>query len=159
MTPPGSGIAKTMSDQRASFMRSSNGKSNKVANIRVVNSMETVSTQSNVSPSGSDSSTSTVRSRISGSRFIKFFGCTAGVTVRRCARCSGGSMAMNADVSDPTAPRSAVGTPNVMPLADENVCQSASAAFISSPLVTDQYLPAVSISLKWTGSSFRSRSK
>ena len=37
----------------------------------VVSSIETMSTQSNVSPSGSDSSTSTVRSRISGSTFLR----------------------------------------------------------------------------------------
>ena len=46
-----------------------------------------------------------------------------------------------------------------MPLADEKVCQSPSTALMSSPFVTDQYRPAVSISLKWIGSSLRRRSK
>ena len=54
-----------MSDHSVSLLRSSQGKSNSVASIFVVRSRLTSLTQSNDSFSGSESSTSMVRSRIS----------------------------------------------------------------------------------------------
>ena len=50
---PDSGVAVATSDQRVSFRRSSQGKSNRVASIWVVSSMDTLSTQLKVSPMGS----------------------------------------------------------------------------------------------------------
>ena len=81
--PPGCGIAKVMSDQRVSFLRSSNGKSKRVASIMVVNSIDTVSTQSNGVSSGKLSSTCWVLDRIKGSRLARFLGATTPVTVLR----------------------------------------------------------------------------
>jgi hypothetical protein len=97
-----------------------------------------VSTQSNVSPSGSESRTSTVRSRIIGSTFWRLRGCTDGVTVRRWSRCSGGSIAMNVMMRSSCGGSRATGMPSVMPAALEYVCQSVSTALMSWYLVTDQ---------------------
>jgi len=53
------------SDHLVSRRRSSQGKSNRMASIPVVSSIETLSTQSKVSPTGRLSSSSTVRRRMS----------------------------------------------------------------------------------------------
>ena len=91
-----------MSDHRVSFRRSSKGKSKSVASIMVVSSIETVSTQSNSSPSGNESKTLQVRSRINCSISANLGGATAGVTALRWSSCSGGSWAIN--VVMPNAP-------------------------------------------------------
>ena len=87
-------LAIATSDHQVSFMRSSQGKSNSVASIMLVRSIETRSTQSKVSLRGSASSTSDVRLRISGSKLARLDGATIGATVRRCAVCPGGSIRM-----------------------------------------------------------------
>ena len=92
---PASGAAVATSDQRVSLRRSSKGKSNKVASIWVVSSIETRSTQSKVSPIGSSSRTFAARSRMIGSISARLAGETIGLTTLRCASCLGGSMAMN----------------------------------------------------------------
>ena len=51
----------------------------------VVSSMDTVSTQSKGSPTGTVSSRSWVRLRISGSNSLSMLGATAGWTVLRCS--------------------------------------------------------------------------
>jgi len=83
------------SDHQVSSRRSSNGKSNSVASMRVVSSIETRSTQSKVSPRGRPSSTSAVRLRIRASKCARLAGATMGCTALRCSSCCGGSMAMN----------------------------------------------------------------
>ena len=93
-----SGPAVTMSDQNVSLRRSSNGKSKSVASICVVNSMETLSTQSNVSPSGRESRMRPARARMVPSRAERLRGATTGVTVARCTSCLGGSIAINIGV-------------------------------------------------------------
>ena len=90
-----SGFAVAQSDQWVSSRRSSSGKSNSVASISVVSSIDTRSTQSKVSPRGRSSSTRQVRSRISRSMFARFAGATIGLTARRWTSCFGGSIAMN----------------------------------------------------------------
>jgi hypothetical protein len=82
------------SDQWVSLRRSSKGKSNRVASIWVVSSMDTRSTQSKVSPTGRASRIRAARSRMIGSRVIRLCGLTMGLTVLRWASCLGGSMAM-----------------------------------------------------------------
>ena len=90
-----SSMSPAQSDQVVSLRRSSHGKSNSIASIPVVSSIDTRSTQSNVPPSGSSSRTSPVRRRISTDmRFISA-GVKTGATVRRCSVCLGRSMAMN----------------------------------------------------------------
>jgi hypothetical protein len=82
-----------MSDQRVSLRRSSNGKSNRVASIWVVSSIDTP-----VDPVEGLADGQVVedrrRSRISGSSFARLRGATTGATVLRCWSCLGGSMAM-----------------------------------------------------------------
>ncbi len=137
--PPGSGTAKTMSDQRVSIRRSSIGKSNSVASSSVVSSMETVSTQSNVSPSGSESSTFAVRSRIIGSRLRRLLGAETPRTVLRCSVCFGGSIAMNVRIRSNSSSFAGPGrSPNEMPPAEENVSQLPSVARTSSYFMRDQ---------------------
>jgi hypothetical protein len=58
-------------DQWVKVRRSSNGKSNNVDNICVVNSIETQSTQSNTSPRGRPSRMRIARSRIVSDIFAK----------------------------------------------------------------------------------------
>ena len=87
--PPLIGIAVATSDQRVSLRRSSNGKSNRVASIWVVSSMETRSTQSNVSPMGRASRIFAARSRMIGSICIRLAGDTMGLTALRCTSCLG----------------------------------------------------------------------
>ena len=87
-------LAMATSDHQVSLRRSSNGKSKSVASIIVVSSTETRSTQSNVSPRGSPSSTRAVRSRMVPSRWFRFSVATIGATTRRCWVCLGGSMRM-----------------------------------------------------------------
>ncbi len=101
-----------------------------------------------------------MRSRISGSTLRRLLGADTLRTVLRCSVCSGGSMAMNETTR--RSGSSASGsrrTPRLMPGADENVFQSPSTSWTSSYFVIDQYRPAVSSSLKCTGSSARSRAK
>ena len=83
------------SDQVVRRWRSSHGKSNSLASIPVVSSIETFSTQSNGWPSGSESSTSAVRSRTSACIAATSAGPNEGATVRRWAVWRGGSIAMN----------------------------------------------------------------
>ena len=109
------------------------GKSKSVANSSVVSSTDTVSTQSNVSPSGSDSNTFTVRSRTSDSRLRTLPGAPIDRTVLRCAVCSGGSIEINGVIRWNIELFSGVGrSPSVMPFADEKFCQSPSMARTSS---------------------------
>ena len=76
-----------------SFRRSSKGKSNRVASILVVSSMETLSTQSKVTPSeGSASRISAACPRMTGSSNMRFLGDTTPVTASRCWSCLGGSI-------------------------------------------------------------------
>ena len=119
-TTPESSDEVARSDQRVSLRLSSKGKSNRVASMRVVSSMDTVFTQSKGSPSGRESSTSAVRSLINGSILARLLGATTPVTVLRCTSCTGGSMAMKLLVSSAPSGRSAsMARPRVMPLAEE----------------------------------------
>ncbi len=127
-----------------------------MASIRAVSSIDTVSTQSKVSPSGNESSTAAVRSRMIGSTFLRLLGADTDRTVLRCSVCSGGSIAMNGVTSCCACSNSSLGRfPSEMPCAEENVCQSPSTARTSSYLVIDQNRPAVSSSERCTGSSAR----
>ncbi len=138
-TPPGSGMANTTSDHRVSLRRSSSGKSKRAASIRVVSSIDTVSTQSKVSPSGSASSTAMVRSRMSGSMLRRLLGVDTDRTVLRCRVCSDGSMAMKVRTKSCMVRALELGgAPSVMPRAEENVAQSPLMARTSSYLVIDQ---------------------
>ena len=92
---PDSGPAVATSDQRVSLWRSSNGKSNRVASIWVVSSIDTRSTQSNVSPVGSESRILQTRWRMMPCMSARFLGATTGCTTLRCWSCFGRSMAMN----------------------------------------------------------------
>ncbi len=87
-------LAIATSDHQVSLARSCQGKSNSVASIMLVRSVETRSTQSKVSLRGSASSTSDVRLRISDSKLAMLEGATIGATVLRCAVWPGGSMRM-----------------------------------------------------------------
>ena len=71
------------SDQWVSLRRSACGKSNRVASIWVVSSIDTLSTQSNVSPIGSESSTSLVRRSVSARIRSISEGPKAGATVEK----------------------------------------------------------------------------
>ena len=90
---PGGVVATSL--HLVSLRRSSNGKSNSVANIWVVSSTDTRSTQSNDSSKGRLSKMAPARSRISPSSTARFLGATTLATVARCTSCFGGSMAMN----------------------------------------------------------------
>ena len=95
--------------------RSSNGKSNSVASICVVSSIETRSTQLNVSLRGRASRILPARSRMMGSSSTRRAGLTAGVTALRCSSCIGGSMAMN--IGGANSPGA---SPMTMSRSDEN---------------------------------------
>ena len=90
--PPVATLEVAKSDQAVSFRRSSNGKSKIVANICVVSSIETDSTQLNSSPTGSASKIAPALPRISGSNLARFMGATTPVTAFRCKSCFGGSI-------------------------------------------------------------------
>ena len=90
-----SGTEVATSDHQVSSLRSSKGKSNSVASICVVSSIDTRCTQLNSSLRGSSSSTLAVRARIVLSIDARLCGATIGLTARRCSSCLGGSMAMN----------------------------------------------------------------
>ena len=97
------------------------GKSKRVASIRVVSSIDTVSTQSKVSPSGRESSSSAVRSRIIGSMLRRLLGADTSRTVLRWSVWVGGSIAMNG-ASDCGGICSAVAIsliPRLMPFTEE----------------------------------------
>ena len=146
-TMPSSCPAVTTSDQRVSFRRSSNGKSNKVASIWVVSSMETVSTQSNVSPTGNASRIVPARSRIVDSSSLRFGGATTADTVARCSSCFGGSVEINIlkALGSACEFKSTRG-PNAMPWAEENRRWLVSIAIMSSNFVIDQKRPVRSCS-------------
>ena len=93
--PPSSGKVVITSDHQVSSLRSSSGKSNSVASISVVSSIETFSTQLKFWLRGRLSSTLAVRSRISDPMPARLPGATMGLTALRCSSCSGGSAAMN----------------------------------------------------------------
>ena len=127
------GTAVDTSDQRVSFLRSSKGNSNRVASMRVVSSIDTVSTQSKVSPIGNESRTSIVRSLIKGSMFARLLGATTGETVFRCTSCFGGSIAINISTSNaPSGSGASIGMPRVIPCCEEKFLWSISTALMSS---------------------------
>ncbi len=100
---------------QVSRRRSCSGKSNSVASISVVSSIDTLSTQLKVSLRGRLSSTWQVRSRISGSIVARLGGATIGVTALRCSSCTGGSIAMNILSFSPSG-----GSVSVMPPSDQS---------------------------------------
>ena len=96
-------LAIATSDQWVSLRRSTHGKSNSVASIMAVSSVDTRSTQSKVWLRGNPSSTAAVRCRIVASILARLEGATIGATVLRCAVCRGGSMRMKLGSSWPLA--------------------------------------------------------
>ncbi len=146
--------AVATSDQRVSLCRSSNGKSNSVASICVVSSMDTCFTQLKSSPTGSESRMLHTRSRISGSSADRFRGPATGATTLRCSSCFGGSMAMNMG-----SWKSSSSSSRVMPPSDEKIWWFMSTCLMSWYFVTDQYGPNSLSAVKCTGSSLRRRSK
>ena len=88
------GSAVETSDHRVSLRRSSQGKSNSVASICVVSSIDTRSTKLKVSLRGSASSTLAARSRIRTANSSRCVGVNIGDTVLRWALCRGWSIAM-----------------------------------------------------------------
>ena len=82
-TMPVPGEAVATSDHRVSLRRSSKGKSNRVANIWVVNSIETRSTQLKEVPTGRSSSILPARLRMVLSSFARLGGDTTPLTVAR----------------------------------------------------------------------------
>ena len=149
------GLVVAMSDQKVSLRRSSHGKSNSVASMPVVTSIDTRSTQSKVSPTGSSSRISMMRLRISGSRKVMLRGAATGCVTLRCASCLTPSMVMNPASSG----KSGSGSPSTMLRADEKISGCFSTVRTSSYFVTDQYGPNSLSGQRWTGSSFRRRSK
>ena len=125
-TIPLSSSPVATSDQRVSLRRSSKGKSKSVANICVVNSMETRSTQSNCSPTGRSSSTCWVRDRMVSSISLRLAGATEPCTVLRCSSCTGGSMAMNIGSG-----KSSSGSRMVIAGSEEKSCQLPSISIMS----------------------------
>ena len=83
-----------MSENRGSSRRSSNGKSNRVASIWLVSSIETLSTKSKVSPTGSSSRMAAARERISGSSPASAGVEKIGETARRWSSWRGASIEM-----------------------------------------------------------------
>ena len=148
----------TMSDQRVSLRRSSNGKSNSVASVIAVSSIETLSTQSN-----GFADRQGVEDRGRPARGSAAPCCAgwparrAGLTVLRCTSCLGGSMAMNMR-GPPPCPGPPNGLPSfawsaafgrhpsttawlggrVMPPSDENTWWLVSTAMMSLYWVIDQ---------------------
>ena len=119
--------------------RCSNGKSNSVASIWPVSSIDTLSTQSNASPRGKLSSVFWMRLRIRPSNFARFAGETIGCTILRCSSCLGWSMAMNIGSS-----RSPVRSRSVMPPKvdeEENALWFTSTETMSLYLLIDQKGP------------------
>ena len=148
--------AVATSDQKVSLRRSSKGKSKRVASIWVVSSMDTLSTQSKGSPMGRLSRVFWMRLRISGSIMCRFCGETIGLTVLRCMSCLGWSMAMNMG-----RVKSSSGSNRVIAGSEEKTPWLVSTAMMSLYLVTDQKGPCSwwPSGWRWTGSSFRRRSK
>src|SRR6185437_9108440 len=107
-------------------------KSNSVAKVMVVSSTETLSTQSNSSPIGSESRIFPARSRMMGARYSRLPGETIGLTTLRCASCLGGSIAMNIG-----SLKSSLGSTMVMDGSDEKSAWLVSTAMMSLYLVTD----------------------
>src|SRR6516165_713418 len=107
-------------DQRVSVRRSSNGKSNKVESICVVNSIETRSTQSNTSPRGSSCKMRIARSRIVEDIFARFGGTTIGddlallVVPRRIHRDETFLPVLQRDVFQRDAPKGGIGGIHLM---------------------------------------------
>ena len=94
-------LAMATSDQKVSLRRSACGKSNRVASIMAVSSVETRSAQSKTSLRGRPSSTAAVRCRIRPSMPARLEGEAIGATVLRCAVWRGGSMRMKLGNSSP----------------------------------------------------------
>ncbi len=85
-----------------------------VASICVVSSIDTVSTQLNVSPTGSESNIAAARLRIVDSSLARFIGATTPCTVCLCTSCFGGSILMKLGVV-----KSAGRSVSVMPKSEE----------------------------------------
>src|SRR5262249_39680235 len=115
------------------------GKSNSTASICVVNSMETVSTQSNTSPLGRLSKHSAERLRILIASWSRWVGVNIGATVLRCAECRGWSMAMKLSRRGSGATSRMVMPPSAA--AEENTAWLVSISMMSLYRVTDQYGP------------------
>ncbi len=128
--------ASSRSEHRGSRRRSSKGKSNRVASIWLVSSMETLSTKSKVSPTGSSSRILPARSRISGSMAAMLAVVNIGETTLRWASCTGGSSEMKLARSRGSLPSKMVMPP--ISESDENTWWAPSTATMSSYLVTDQ---------------------
>jgi hypothetical protein len=94
-------LAMATSDHQVSLRRSACGKSNSVASISAVSSVDTRSTQSKVWLRGRASRTAPVRRRIRPSMLARLDGATIGATVLRCAVWRGGSMRMKLGSSWP----------------------------------------------------------
>jgi hypothetical protein len=137
--------------------RSSNGKSTNVASIEVVSSMDTRSTQLNVSSRGRPSRMAPTRARIVSCKRARLPGATIGCTTLRCSSCFGGSIAMNIGSSSSTGRSRKVMPPKVE--AEENAAWFVSTRMMSLYFVTDQNGPSTSLSWKCTGSSRRKRAK
>jgi hypothetical protein len=116
--------------------RSSNGKSNSVASIEEVSSIDTRSTQLNTSPRGSPSRISLIRARTTCCSRARLAGATTGCTTLRCSSCFGGSMAMNIG-----SRRSSGRSISVIAPSDESTPWASSACMMSLYLVSDQYGP------------------
>ena len=130
---PLSGLAVATSDHRVSLRLSSHGKSNRVARVMVVSSIETLSTQSISSPTGRLSRMAPARSRMIGSSAARFGPATTGLTTLRWASCLGGSMAMNIG-----SWKSSSGSAMVIARSEENTAGLVSTAMMSLYRVTDQ---------------------
>ena len=98
--------------------------------------METRSTQSKVSPTGSSSRIFAARERIVPSSRSRFSGATIGLTTLRCLSCLGGSMAMNIGSRKSGRWLRSVMPPSVA--SEEKTWWLVSTAMMSLYLVTDQ---------------------
>ena len=129
----------------------------KVASIIDVNSIETCSTQLNVSFLGSLSSTMLVRVRIRSSIFARVTGLTVELTSRRCSSCSGGSMRMKLVRSMPFGASLIMMPPTSSD--EEKTLWFTSTWMMSLYFTTDQYGPYGLSLTRCTGASRRNRSK
>jgi hypothetical protein len=118
------------SDHQVSSRRSSNGKSNSVASISVVSSIDTLSTQSKGSLRGRLSSTRCRCARGSAAPlFARLAGATMVLTALRWSSCLGGSIAMNIGSRSPSGALNSVMPPCVQ--SDEN-----SAGWVSTNMMS-----------------------
>ena len=132
----GSEILSTVSDQWINFNRSSCGTSNKVANILLVNSIDTSETQLKLSPSGKSSRILLVLPLISSSNVDKCAPVNIGATSFLCPVCLGWSCMMNIGKWNNSSGGSDKGCPpkRIPPfiMSEENLSWSISTAFTSS---------------------------